>query len=217
VVGILADVRERDLARPPEPVVYRPLAVPIDPQTEPSTRRNMALMVKSSLPAEALEPMLRNIVRELDPAVAVFRVEAMDAVARASTARLQLILLLLTAAAVVTLLLSSVGLYGLMAFAVAQRNREFGVRMALGAPSARIAWQVMRRGLLLAAAGIGLGLLLYATAAPLLSAFLFGVGQHDPATLAEASALLLGIALLASWLPARRAARVDPAQSLRAE
>jgi predicted permease len=217
VVGIVADVREFDLARPPEPLVYRPLALPIDPQSEPSTRRNMALMVKSNLPAEELEPTLRRIVHELDPAVAVFRVEAMDAVARASTARLQLILVLLTAAAVITLLLSSVGLYGLMAFTVAQRTREFGVRMALGAPPAGIARQVVRRGLLLAAAGIGFGLLLYALVAPLLVAFLFGVGQQDPATLAVASGLLLAIALVATWLPAQRAAQVDPAQSLRAE
>jgi ABC-type antimicrobial peptide transport system permease subunit len=138
-------------------------------------------------------------------------------VMRASTARLSLTLTVLTAAAVITLLLGAIGLYGVMAYMVALRTREFGVRIALGADPARIARWVVSRGLLLSACGIIAGFVLYALAAPFLHAFLYGVTTTDPVTLVGATLLLAATATLASWLPATRAARVDPAVALRAE
>jgi len=217
IIGVVGDVRDQDLSVPPVATVYRPQAVSMNPKVEPVARGGLALVVRSSGPPGALVPAIREIVRELDPTVPVFNIETMDEVIRASTARLSLVLTLMTAAAVITLLLGTIGLYGMMAYMVALRTREFGVRVALGADPRRIARWVAVRGLLLAAAGIAAGFVLYAMAAPLLQAFLYGVTATDPATLVAATLVLLGTASLASWLPARRASRVDPAMALRAE
>jgi len=217
IIGVVGDVRDQDLSVPPVATVYRPQAVSMNPKVEPVARGGLALVVRSSGPPGALVPAIREIVRELDPTVPVFNIETMDEVIRASTARLSLVLTLMTAAAVITLLLGTIGLYGMMAYMVALRTREFGVRVALGADPRRIARWVAMRGLLLAAAGIAAGFVLYAMAAPLLQAFLYGVTATDPATLVAATLVLLGTASLASWLPARRASRVDPAMALRAE
>jgi ABC-type antimicrobial peptide transport system permease subunit len=138
-------------------------------------------------------------------------------VVRASTARLSLTLSLMTAAAVITLLLGMTGLYGVMAYRVAFRTREFGVRVALGADQRRIARLVARCGLFLTSCGVAAGFVLYAMAAPFLRAFLYGVKATDLATLAGATIVLVATACLASWLPARQAARIDPAAALRAE
>lgn len=217
VIGVVGDVRDEDLATTPSARVYRPLVVPIDPAVEPVARRNMALVVRSGGPAGAIVPAIRRIVHELDPTVPIYNVETMSEVVRASTARLSLVLVLMTAAAAITLVLGMIGLYGVMAYMVALRNREFGVRVALGADPKRIARLVATRGLALTASGVAAGFVAYALTAPFLRAFLFGVTVADPATLAGATLVLLGTAAFASWLPARRAARVDPSQALRAE
>lgn len=217
VVGVVGDVRHQDLATAPAPMVYRPLIVPTDPKAEPPTPRNMALLVRSTAPAEVTVPAIRQIVHELDRTVPIYKVETMSRVIAASTSKLQLLLVLVTAAAAITLLLGIVGLYGMMAYLVALRTREFGVRIALGAAPERIARLVAKRGLSLTGAGIAAGFALYAVAAPLLQAHLFGVTMLDPATLLEATLLLVIAAGLASVVPARRAARVDPARALRAE
>jgi ABC-type antimicrobial peptide transport system permease subunit len=141
----------------------------------------------------------------------------MSDVVRASTARLELTLALATAAAAITLMLGAIGLYGVMAYMVALRTREFGVRVALGADPRRIARSVAVRGLELVAVGVLAGFALYAVAARFLRAFLYGVTASDPVTLVVVTLALVGTAALASWLPARRAARVDPAVALRAE
>ena len=214
IVGIVGDVRERDLAEPPAATVYRPQAVPVDAR-EPGARHLMALVVKAPGSSPALVPAIRRIVRDLDPSVPIFNVETMDDVVRASTARLTLTLTLITAAAAITLLLGTVGLYGVMAYMVALRTREFGVRVALGANPADIAELVMTRGLILTASGLVAGFALYALAAPFLRTFLFEVTPSDPATLAAATVVLVVTAGLASWLPARRAARIDPTEALR--
>ena len=117
----------------------------------------------------------------------------------------------------VTLVLGTIGLYGVMAYMVALRTREFGVCVALGADPEHLARSVAMRGLALVASGIGAGFVLYATLAPFLRAFLYGVTPSDLMTLSGTTLTLVCTASLASWLPARRAARVDPAEALRAE
>jgi ABC-type antimicrobial peptide transport system permease subunit len=141
----------------------------------------------------------------------------MSEVVRASTARLSLTLMLMSAAAAITLVLGMIGLYGVMAYTVALRTREFGVRVALGADPANLARAVAIRGLSLVASGVVAGFTLYAMAAPFLRSFLYGVTPSDPITLAAATFALVGTASVATWLPARRAAQVDPAEALRAE
>lgn len=217
VVGVVGDVRDRDLATAPVATVYRPQTAPIDPKLEPGARRTMALVVRSDGPSGMVVAQIRRIVHELDPTVPLFNVTTMGEVVRASTARLSLALVLMAAAAVITLLLGAIGLYGVMAYMVAMRTREFGVRLALGADPRRIARSVVMRGLALTAMGIVAGLVLYALVAPFLRAFLFGVTASDPAMLAAAILTLLATACLASWMPARRAAGIDPAEALRAE
>jgi len=156
-------------------------------------------------------------VRDLDPSIPVFQVSTLHEVLRSSMARLTLMLSVLSAAAAVSVLLGMIGLYGVMGYLVALRRREFGLRMALGAEPGRIARSVLGRGLMLSAIGAALGLILFALAASLMHASVFGVAAWDPVSLAGATALVLCMALLACWIPARRAAALDPAQALRAE
>lgn len=216
VIGVAGDVRDVDLATPPSATVYLPQALPID-TVEPRPRRNMALVVKTSVPPASIIPRVRQIVRELDAAVPTYNEEAMNDVVRASTARLSFTLALMGTAAIITLMLGAIGLYGVMAYMVALRTREFGLRIALGADPLRLARTVATRGLTLIAVGVGGGLLLFAIAARFLQSFLYGVSASDPLTLAGATLALVATASLANWLPARRAAKVDPAEALRAE
>ena len=217
IIGITGDVRERDLTTAPAALIYRPHVVAVDARVEPPAMRTMTLVVKSDTASTALVPAIRRIARDLDPTVPIFNVETMDDVVRASTARLSLTLTLITVAAVITLLLGAIGLYGVMAYMVALRTREFGVRVALGAEPARIARLVAMRGLMLTACGIAGGFVLHVLVAPFLQAFLYGVTATDPRTLAAATLVLVATATLASWLPARRAARLDPSLALRVE
>ena len=217
VVGVVGDVRDHDLGTPPSPTIYMPQVVPLDPATEPSARRTMALVVRTAGEPAAIVAQIRRIVRDLDPAVPIFGVETMRDVIRASTARLSLTLAMMAAAAAITLMLGAIGLYGVMAYMVALRTRELGVRIALGADPARLARTVVRRALVLVASGVAGGLALYAIATPFMRASLYGVTPADPLTLGIATIALVATAALASWLPARRAARVDPTVALRAE
>jgi ABC-type antimicrobial peptide transport system permease subunit len=217
VVGVVGDVRDHDLATAPSALLYVPQAVPMDRVAEPGARRTMALVVRTSESPTATVSAVRRIVRDLDPTVPIFDVETMSDVVRASTARLSLTLSLMIVAAAITLVLGTIGLYGVMAYTVALRTREFGVRVALGADPEQLARTVAMRGLTLVASGVAAGLVLYAIAAPFLRAFLYGVAPSDPLTLVGVTFSLVATASLASWLPARRAARVDPAEALRAE
>ena len=215
VVGVAGDVRDRDLATPPSATVYLPQASPIDSALEPGARRSMALVVKTVGPPASIAGSVRQVVHELDPSVATYDEQAMNDVVRASTARLSFTLALMSTAAVITLVLGAIGLYGVMAYTVALRTRELGIRIALGADPQRLATMVVSQGLLLTAGGVGTGLLLFALVARFLRTFLYRVGASDPLMLFSATLALVATATLASWLPARRAARIDPANALR--
>lgn len=216
VVGVVGDVQHADLARAAEPMVYRPQEV-ASTSIQPGPLPAMNLVVRAEVPESALYDAIRALLRELDPSVPVFEVRRMDEVVSASMARVTLMLWMLSAAAGVTLLLGMVGLYGVMAYGVALRRREFGLRMALGATPQRILHSVITQGLRLTAAGIVAGMLLWMFALPPLRAVVYGVPIWDPVSLIAAIALLGGGAALACWLPARRAMLADPAESLRAE
>lgn len=217
VAGVVGDVRDHDLATPPSPTVYMPQAVPIDRTTESPARRTMALVVKTSGPPDNVVAPIRRIVGNLDPDVPLFNAVSMSDIVSASTARLSFLLAVMSAAAVVTLMLGAIGLYGVMAYVVALRTRELGIRMALGADPRQVAQSVVMRSLAVVAGGVFAGLVLYALVTPLLRGFLYGVTPADPAALCGATAALLATASLATWLPARRAARVDPVVAMRSE
>jgi predicted permease len=216
VIGVVGNARDTSLAAPPSQTVYFPLTADRDTLYGQS-QRTLALVVRTAGdPAMIRNPVL-GAVRELDPTLPVFDARPMSAVMRDSMSRLSFMIIMLGAAAVVTLLLGAIGLYGVMAYVVTLRTRELGVRVALGASPRSVAAMMTRQGLVLTAAGIAGGLVLFAVTARFLRAFLYGVAPGDPVTLAVASALLAGIAALASWIPARRASRVDPADVLRSE
>jgi hypothetical protein len=217
VIGVAADVRYRDLATSPAADLYMPQAVPIDAAREPAARRTMVLVVKTAGPPESVVAPVRRIIRDLEPGAPTFEVRPMTDVLRASTARLSLTLMLMSAAAAITLALGAIGLYGVTAYMVALRTRELGIRIALGADPRRLARSVASGGLQLIGVGVLAGVVLFGAVSRFLGSLLYEVSPGDPVTLVAATLALVAIASLANWLPARRAARVDPATTLRSE
>jgi putative ABC transport system permease protein len=216
VIGVVGDVRDTALATPPSQTIYFP-QVAEQNTFDSQTQFTMAVVVRTSGDPASITSAVQRAVRELDPMLPTFDIRPMTAVFNASMARLSFIILILGAAAVVALILGAIGLYGVMAYAVTLRTRELGVRIALGAQPRAVAAMMTRQGLVLTAIGVAGGLVLFALIARFLRSFLFGVAPSDPLTLASASLMLVAIATLATWIPARRASRVDPADALRAE
>ena len=215
VVGVVGATRDTALAAPPGQAVYLPLTYETDTVFS-SGKRTMALAVKTAS-AVPMTAAVQRVVRALDPTLPIYDIQTMDGVVRTHMARLSFTIILLGGAAVITLLLGAIGLYGVMAYLVTLRTRELGVRIALGADPRRVAMMMTNQGLVLTAFGITGGLLMFAVVARSLRTFLYGVAPSDPMTLAGASVTVVVIAALASWIPARRAAAVDPAEALRAE
>ena len=153
-------------------------------------------------------------LRGLEPLIVLREIETMNDVVRESVQLTRLAVWLLGLFAVCALTLASVGIYGVMSYAVKQRTRELGTRLALGATAGNILWLVMRDGARVAGLGAVIGLLAGGAIARFLSTLLFDTSPADPLTLSVAVALLLGVAMIACYVPARRAARVDPAQTL---
>jgi ABC-type antimicrobial peptide transport system permease subunit len=177
----------------------------------------MALAVRTVGTPDALAASLGGVVRSVDPDQPVYDVRTLEDVVDRALAPRWLQTALAGVFASLALLLASIGVYGVMAYAVGQRAREFGVRLALGARRRDIVDLVLRRGGRIFASGTVLGLVAAAGAARLLSSLLYGVGGFDPLSFAAATLVLLAVSLAACCAPARRAAGVDPASTLRAE
>jgi len=209
VVGVVADIRYSGLDDPGGDAIYTPFA---------QTPFIFAYaFVRTSLPQGHAVAAVRRAIGEVDPRLASSRIVAMADLVAGSVAGPRFHLSLLSAFAFLSLALAAVGTYGVVSYGVAQRTREIALRMALGAHPTRMLASVVGQGLVLAGTGVALGLLGSFAAARLMEGMLYGVTPGDPATLAAAAAALALIALGASYLPARRAARVDPAVVLRAE
>ena len=219
VVGVVGGVRDTSLAAKPSQTVYTPEAAVPDTSWKGFNHVvwTMALVARTAGDPAAITTSVQRLVRDLDPTLPTFDVRPMRTVLRASMARLSFITVILGGAAVVTLLLGAIGLYGVMAYLVALRVKELSVRIALGAQPSAVTAMMTRQGLVLSGVGVVAGLVGFALVARFLRSFLFGVAPSDPLALSGASATLLAIAALASWIPARRASRVDPAGALRAE
>jgi putative ABC transport system permease protein len=179
--------------------------------------RGMVLVARTTGDPAGVMPLIRRVVTELDPTLAIRSTETLSEVAARSVALERFLMTLLVVFALVGVTLAVVGVYGVIAQVVRQRTREMGIRIALGAAAADVRWMVVRHGLRLAAAGlvIGAGAALVATRA--IRGVLYGVPAADPVTFAVAAGVLGMTVLAASWLPARRASRADPAVVLRAE
>ncbi len=209
IVGVVGSVRDNRLDRAPDPEVYQPLA------QRPS--RGMTLVVRAKTDPAPLLAALRDTVSAADPRQPVANLATMEELVSRSLAPTRFVVFLLLAFAGLALVLAAVGVYGVMAYATAQRAREIGIRMALGARGADVLNLVLRRGLTLVAIGLALGLVASLGLGRGLASLLYGVEPGDPATLATVSALLAAVGLAACYLPARRAARVDPVETLKSE
>ena len=208
VIGVVSDVVERRPDAPPGAYAYMPSARSGD---------SPSVIVSTALEPLALLPLVRAEVARIDPGVAVANPRPLDRAKADSMSDRRFILALLVTFAVTALTLASLGVYGVMAYAVATRRREFGIRLACGALRSDVMRDVFRRGLTVTSIGLGLGLVGAAGAARLIGSQLFRVGATDPFVAATTAATVMGAALAACWLPAWRASRIDPASALRAD
>jgi putative ABC transport system permease protein len=213
IIGVAGDVRQEALSLPPAPEVF----YTVEQNFAQLRRHGSTLVVRAPAATGGLAAAVRAAVREVNPGLAVFQVAAMREVVDASLARHRLYAFLIGLFAVTGAALAAAGIYGVIAYLVALRTREFGVRMALGARAGGIMGLVMGRGARLAALGLALGLAGAFGLTRVLGGVLYGVGATDPATLLATAAVLLAAALAACLAPAARAARVDPASALRCE
>lgn len=213
IVGVTEDVHHNGVVEEPRTEMYLPLAQ--FQAATGSTRRSMTLVVKSRSEPLALAAAVRDTVRRLDPNLPVARVRTMDAVVATALAQPRFTALLLALFAGLALALAAVGLYGVVAYGVAARRHEIGIRLTLGATRRAVLRLVLSEGMALVVAGIAIGLALARLLTRFLAGQIYGVTPADPATFAAVPLLLAAVALLATWLPARRAAAVDPAVTLR--
>ena len=213
IIGVVGDVRQAALSIPATPEIYYPVA-----QNFGQTRSHgSTLAVRSTGPPEALAAALRGAVHEVIPDQAVFRIATMQQVIEESLARPRSNTWLLGLFAAMGTLLAIAGIYGVIAYLVALRTREFGIRMALGADTRRVVQLVMKRGAALVLLGLALGISGAIAFTRGLQSALYGVAATDLVTFATIAAVLGAVAMGACLVPARRAARVDPATALRNE
>jgi putative ABC transport system permease protein len=209
IVGVAGDSRNVGLNEQPTPVLYLPY------DTFPLAF--MSIAVRSTAGAGVIASTARREAKNIDPDIGIDRIVPLSEVVHESVAEPRFRTLLLAAFAVIALVLAAVGIFGLISFTVAQRTREIGIRIALGARPDQVVGSVVREGLMLAAGGLALGIAGSFVTTRLLETLLYDVHGTDPLTYTAVAALLIGVALVATYIPSRRAAHVDPVTALRAE
>lgn len=218
IVGVIGDVKQTDVMHATRPEAYFCL-----PQIEPQdalygiATAFMQVAIRAEVPANTLRAQFDRALHQVAPYAATTDVETIHQAVEDSFGSETLIARMLESLAGIALMIASVGLYGLLSFAIAQRTREIGVRMALGAQQRNILSLVLRRALLLVIAGLGLGLSMAWFASRLAGSYVFGVRPHDAMTFLAVAAVLAIASGLAAWMPARRAATIDPIKALRTE
>jgi len=212
IVGLVDDTRVMGIDQPTRPEMYFPLAQSGNNWMWP---RDLAIRVTGD--PLALAPAVRQAVWAVDPAQPVSSVTSMDDIVAGELQGRRMQMTLMSAFAALALLLAAIGVYGVLSYAVTSRTSEIGLRLALGGDPGRIRLLVVRQGLALAALGLVLGLGAAFWGTTLLGRLLFSVSPHDPRTFAVQAGVLAVVCVLAAWLPARRASRVDPMTALRVE
>jgi predicted permease len=215
VVGIVGDVRHRGLDHDFQPEMYLPHAQ--FPAGSGTALRSLHIVLRSERDPVLLATAVRSAVAGLDPDIPLTEVQTMEEALGAWAAERRLTMLLVSGFAAVALALGAVGIYGVIAYLVAQRTREIGIRMAMGAVPREILGMVLRQGVGLAILGIAAGIVGALAAARLVTGLLFQIGPTDPVTYATTVLTLAVVAVLASFIPALRATRVDPVDALRTE
>jgi putative ABC transport system permease protein len=209
VVGIVGDIKEEGLQEPNPPQIYLPY------QQWPV--QSMAVVLRTAVPPASISQAARRAVHDVDPNLPVSQVRTLEQIVSRSISQPRFYMTLLAAFAALALVLAAIGIFGVLSYAVAQRTREIGIRMALGAQESTVVRLVVREAMLLAAAGVTLGLIAAFFVSHSLEAFLFQTRPTDPLTFAGVATLLAVVALTASYIPARRATQVDPLTALRSE
>jgi len=218
IVGIVGDVRDQGLDNNPDPIMY----VPVAQVTDGVTALNNGIIpitwtVRTSVEPYSIGKEIQEALRVASGGLPVAHVRSMEQVRGESTSRTDFNMLLLVIFAGVALLLAAIGIYGLMAYSVQQRAQEIGIRMALGATSQEVRAMVVKQGMLLALVGVVIGVGAAIGLTRLMTSLLYGVTPRDPIALFSVAVLLTGVALAATYVPARRASKVDPVISLRYE
>ncbi|MQA91164.1 MAG: FtsX-like permease family protein [Gemmatimonas sp.] len=217
IVGIVRDVRQGSLAVESRPEMYLPHQQFHFVGGDGSAERDMTVVLRTAGEPAPLTSAVRREISTLDPNLPLGEFRTMEQVVETSTARSRLLTWLVAVFSTLALLLAAVGIYGLISYTVGQRTREIGIRIALGARPRDGARLVIRQSIRIVALGIGIGIACAFALTRFLESLLYEVSPTDPSTIAGVSAALLAVALLAAWLPARRAARTDPIHALRAE
>ena len=215
IVGVVADAKYESLEGTAEEMVYWPST--LGSAAEPEPTRALLVVIKATTDALALLPALRREAAALNARVPLSNPRTMEDVVDDATARTSFTMALLGSASGIALLLGLVGIYGVISYVVSQRTREIGVRMALGATAPSVRGMIVRHGLVLAGAGAVAGLLAARALSSVLGSLLYGVSPTDPLTYAAVAGALVVVSVVATWIPAARAAGVDPARALRAD
>jgi len=211
IIGVAKDVKYRSLREQGRPMFYLSFF-------QPGTNKGqMTLIVRTAGDPMQIASVVQREARALDPAMPMFEVETAATQIAASTTRERLVAMLSSCFGLLALLLTCIGLYGILSYTVANRTNEIGIRMALGAERRDVLWLVLRDALRLALIGIAVGIPVALAATRLVSSQLFGISAADPLTLSLSILILLAVAALAGYLPARRATRVDPLVALKYE
>ena len=221
IVGVVGDVHDEALTKPVDEMIYLPIvnviqATPASPDTIVASN-TQSLTIRTSGDPMAVFPAVQREIWAIDRSLPLVNVRPLSKVVSAAMARTTFTMMMIGAAAAVALLLGAIGIYGVISYMVSLRTREIGVRMALGAQSGQVRRMVVRQGLVLAAVGVAIGLAGALALSRLIGSLLYGISPNDPVTLGAVTLGLLAVATVASWLPAMRAARIDPIEALRAE
>ena len=209
IVGVVGDMHQSGPEAPVEPELYLPITQDV--------YADLTLAIRTRGDPLALSPTLRDLVHSIDPQLPVIEITTMERILGEHVASRRLLMILVMVFAGVALAMALIGIYGVMGYTVAQRTNEIGVRLALGAQRGEILSMILRQGATLGVAGLVLGVGLALTSARLIETSLFGVTPTDVSTYAAVVALMLAVCLVACYLPARRAARVDPLRAIRAD
>jgi putative ABC transport system permease protein len=223
IVGIVSNTPTDALADPnPASQLYMPMSIAGGPDFPVSSLIGpnisvMSYVVRSTTSLSGLAPSVRRVVGGVDPQLALAQVSTLQDTLDRASAQMAFMMILLAIAAGVALTLGVIGIYGVMSYVVTQRTGEIGVRLALGAEPASVARMIVRQGALVTLAGIAIGLAAALAGSRLIESLLYGVSSRDVGVFATTALMLLTVALFACWLPARRAARLDPLEALRAD
>jgi putative ABC transport system permease protein len=210
IVGVVADTKHLTLTEQPKPMFYTP-------QPQPPSYHGMTLVIRADTDAAALAAAVRHEVRQMDSRIALYNIRTLDQLLGRAIAAPRFRSLVLGLFAVMGLVLALIGVYGVIVYSVAQRTREIGIRIALGAGRRSVVQMIVQQALTPVLWGLAAGVALAVAAGQTLSTLLFGVSAFDPLTMAVVPLLVLAVSLAASWMPALRATRVDPVAAIRSE